>query len=62
MAVTYTAQGGSFAVSKPGVPPETHPRNAVNSSTCDLSPDGRRPGGILTFLLNFIGELRRMAP
>ena len=74
MAVSYTAQNGAFAAGKPRVWSEA--RLSLLSATYDIAPDGKRLAAIalgqsevgrlprpqLTFLLNFIDELRRKAP
>jgi Tol biopolymer transport system component len=75
MAVSYTAQGDSFAAGKPQVWTEVRLRSLTTPSNYDLAPDGKRlaamvaddgnadkPPTHLTFLLNFFDELRRKAP
>jgi serine/threonine-protein kinase len=71
MAVSYTAQGESFAAGKPRVWSETRLLNVIGIPVYDLAPDGKRIAAILagdqgpthlTFLLNFFDELRRRAP
>jgi Tol biopolymer transport system component/predicted Ser/Thr protein kinase len=77
MVVHYTAKSGSFAADKPRVWSEIRLLNLADSaSSYDLAPDGRRLAAMLandeasgqkplthlTFLLNFVDELRRRAP
>jgi len=74
MSVGYNVRGASFDVGKAGVWTETRLRIS-GISNYDLTPDGKRlaatvdnevtgekPLTHLTFLLNFIDELRRKAP
>lgn len=75
MAVSYSARGDSFTAGLPRVWAEARMRSISSASIYDLAPDGKRLAAIvaddangdrppthLTFLLNFVDELRRRAP
>jgi eukaryotic-like serine/threonine-protein kinase len=76
MAAGYSAKGRSFIAGKPRVWTETYLKLNGNNSTYDLAPDGKRLAAILaddravgeklpshiTFLVNFLDELRRGMP
>ena len=75
MAASYSVKDGSFSAAKPRLWTETRLRSTGNDSNYDLAPDGKRLAAIiadnasgekppthLTFLLNFVDELRRKAP
>jgi serine/threonine-protein kinase len=74
MAAAYTAKGDAFAAGKPRVWTETRVRTTGFGRNYDMTPDGKRLVAIvddaqgdklpthLTFLLNFLDELRRKAP
>jgi serine/threonine-protein kinase len=73
--LSHSAGGESFAAGRPRVWTETRLRNMGNFPNYDIAPDGRRLAAIvaddannekptthLTFLLNFLDELRRKSP
>jgi hypothetical protein len=73
MAAGYAAKGDSLAAGKPRVWTETRIRPSGVYASYDIAPDGKRLAAILadddeklpthlTFLLNFLDELRRKAP
>ncbi|MFN7926302.1 MAG: protein kinase [Bryobacteraceae bacterium] len=74
VAVSYTIKGDSFIAEKPRLWTKTRLRNVGFYSNYALAPDGKRlaamvadeaaekPATHLTFLLNFLDELRRKAP
>ena len=75
MAVAYTAKGDSFTAGKPRVWTEVQLRTGGQGASFDIAPDGKRLAALLanlaetdklpthlTFLLNFLDELRRRAP
>jgi Tol biopolymer transport system component len=76
MAVKYSANGNSFAATKPTVWSERRLVDTVLAPNFDIAPDGNRfavllglesaseqkAGSQVVFLLNFFDELRRRAP
>jgi len=75
MSAVYSAKGGAFVAGKPRVWTEAYLKLNGNNSTYDLAPDGKRLAAILaddrvgeklpshiTFLVNFLDELRRGVP